>query len=589
MMARPEKLPNLSSGSSRPVEFLVRNVLAVGFLVMLLLVVGIGYRSITSLQQLERESVRVDETEEKHFRIVLDLSETVGKTSSTAQTVAANQSNQLMQFPARQQLNELRREMEREVEQARNSSLVDSEEWKLFEAAYNGFWDAMQKPGPTGEEWHDERDRMSNEVKKLEKLVDKERELNNLTAHQMSLSARNRIIAATATVLAVGIVVAALALYEIRKNLNRLAGAYATSAESRDYLQSLLDSLVSGVVVIGQDGIVQTVSESFRKLPLAGPLESKGQSYKELFRESPPMLAAVAEELSKPSAHSRSFGRVDLDTRLFDISISPLIIGGEWQGVIVVFVDITEETRAQTELQRNHALTAVGQMTAQIAHEIKNPLGSIRFAAEVLKRQGLANPKEDLSTIQVIERSVDHLASICAELNEFARPKKLNQVETNLNDLLDELLPMVADRLSSKEMQIVKQYSELPDGYYDIIELKKLLLNLIINAVEASHPNSSIVLCTRLNGSESMLVDIVDKGSGMDVETQRRLFEPFFTTKEKGTGLGMAIAKQIAELHGGDLIITSQVGVGTTATLRLPLTKSVQADNKISAVQRLSR
>jgi signal transduction histidine kinase len=589
MMAPTGKLPFLYSGPSRPVESLVRNVLAVGFLVMLLLVVGIGYRSINSLQQLEKESARVDETEEKHFRIVLDLSETVGKIFSTAQTVAANQSNDRMEFPARQHLNDLRREMDQEVEQARNSSLVESEEWREFESAYNTFWDAMQKPGPTGNEWHDERDRMRDGVKRLEKLVDREREANNLSAHQMSLSARNRIVLATLTVLAVGMVVAALAFYEIRKNLKRLAGAYATSAESRDYLQSLLDSLVSGVVVIGQDGIVQTASGSFRKLPLADSLESEGQSYKDLFRESPPLLAAVSEELSKPSTRSRSFGRVDLDTRLFDISTSPLIIGGEWQGVIVVFVDTTEEARAQDESRRNHALAAVGQMTAQIAHEIKNPLGSIRFAAEILKRQGLNDSREAMKTIQVIERSVDHLASICAELNEFARPKKLNQVETNLNNLLDELLPMVADRLNNKQMQVVKKYADIPGAYYDATELKKLLLNLIINAVEASQPKSSIVLSTRLNGSESMLVDIIDKGSGMDGETQRRLFEPFFTTKEKGTGLGMAIAKQIAELHGGDLTIISQLGVGTTATLRLPLIKSVEADNTIGAAKRLSR
>jgi signal transduction histidine kinase len=588
MMAPTGKLSSQFSGPSGPVESLVRNVLAVGFVLMLLLVVGIGYRSINSLQQLENESVRVDETEEKHLRIVLDLSETAGKIFSTAQTVAANQPNGLMEFTARQHLNDLRREMNQEVEQARNSSLLESEEFREFESAYNAFWEAMQKPGPTGDAWYNERDRMKAGVERLEKLVDREREANNLAAHQMSLSARNRIVLATVSVLAVGVVVAALAFYEIRKNLKRLSGAYATSAESRDYFRSLLDSLVSGVVVIGWDGMVQTVSESFRKLPLAA-LESEGQSYKDLFRESPPLLAAVSEELSRPSTRSRSFGRVDLDTRLFDISISPLSIGGEWHGVIVVFVDTTEEARAQDELRRNHALAAVGQMTAQIAHEIKNPLGSIRFAAEILKRQGSTGPREDMKTIQVIERSVDHLASICAELNEFARPKKLNQVETNLNNLLDELLPMVADRLNNKQVQVVKRYSDMPGAYCDATELKKLLLNLIINAVEASRPNSSIVLSTRLNGSETMLVDIIDKGCGMDAETQRRLFEPFFTTKEKGTGLGMAIAKQIAELHGGDLIITSQSGVGTTATLRLPLTKSMEADNTIGAAKRLSR
>jgi len=266
------------------------------------------------------------------------------------------------------------------------------------------------------------------------------------------------------------------------------------------------------------------------------------------------------------------------------------MVGGERQGVILVFVDITEAARDKAELRRNRALTAVGQMTAQIAHEIKNPLGSIRFAAEVLKRQHGTDGADALSTIQVIERSVDHPASICAELSEFARPKKLNRVETNLNHLLDELLPMVADRLNANQVQIIRKYGpDIPTCYYDAIELKKLFLNLIINAVEASEPRSSVELRTRLNGSQDVLIEIADQGTGMDAETQRRLFEPFFTTKEKGTGLGMAIAKQIAELHSGDLSVRSQPGKGTTATLRLPLIKFVEADNTIGAVNRLSR
>jgi signal transduction histidine kinase len=277
-------------------------------------------------------------------------------------------------------------------------------------------------------------------------------------------------------------------------------------------------------------------------------------------------------------------------TSLFDVFTSPLIVGGERHGVILVFVDITEAARAQAELRRNHALTAVGQMTTQIAHEIKNPLGSIRFAAEVLKRRGTSNNADDLSTIQVIERSVDHLAAICAELSEFARPKKLNPAETNLSELLDGLLPMVADRLMAKQIEVATHYSsEIPPGHYDVTELKKLFLNLLINAVEASEPNSAIELSTRLNGSEDVVIDIKDHGSGMDAETLTRLFEPFYTTKEKGTGLGMAIAKRIAELHSGDLSVISKAGAGTTVTVRLPLTKFMEADNRIGAVNRLSR
>jgi two-component system NtrC family sensor kinase len=123
---------------------------------------------------------------------------------------------------------------------------------------------------------------------------------------------------------------------------------------------------------------------------------------------------------------------------------------------------------------------------------------------------------------------------------------------------------------------------------YDATELKAIL-NLIINAVEASEPGAAIELRTRYYDDENVLVEIADRGAGMDPETQKRLFEPFYTTKEKGTGLGMAIAKQIAELHSGDLTVISKLGLGTTATVRLPLTKFVEADNRIGAVSRLSR
>jgi len=576
-------------GPPRAIEFLVRNVLALGFLVLLLLVVGVGYRSIQSLEQLENESRRVDETEENHLRIALQMSETTGKIVTEARTVVANRGNQLLERPAQQRLNTLRREIERELEDARRSSLVDRDEWRQVEASNTRFWDAMEKQGPASDEWHDERDNLDSAVKAIVRLIEKEREQNNLTGHQMSVSARNRIVAATAAVLLVGVVVAVLAFYEIRKNLNRLGGAYVASAESRDYLQSLLDSLVSGVVVISQDGTVQTVSESFRRLPGADAVSGSAQSYTDLFRNNPSLLAAVSHELSEPKAGTHHYGRVDVGDSLFDVSTSPLMVLGEQQGVILVFVDVTDAARAQGELRRNRALTAVGQMTAQIAHEIKNPLGSIRFAAELLKRLGSVDNPDSLATIQVIERSVDHLAVICAELSEFARPKQLNRNETNLNELLEDLLPMVADKLSAKQIQIGKLYdTDVPSSYYDGHELKKLFLNLIINAVEASEPGGLIELRTRRDGNQDILIDIVDRGIGMDAETKKRLFEPFYTTKAKGTGLGMAIAKQIAELHGGDLTVASSAGKGTTATVRLPLTNIVEADNRIDVVNRLS-
>lgn len=577
-------------GPRRPVEFLVRNVLFLGFFVLLLLVASLGYRSVKSVEALEKDSTRVDETEERHLRLVLDLKETAGKVAAEVRNVVGNSNNERLKFPAQQRLNELKKEMDREVDEARRSSLVETEEWAAFETTYREFWEEMARSDSATNGWHEAREKLLKSVKQLEQLVDKEREENNLKAHEMSVGARNRIVAATGTVLTVGMVVALLAFFEIRKSLKKLAGAHVATAESRDYLQSLLDSLVSGVVVIGSNGAVQTVSESFRKMPGVVGVSETGQSYEELFSTNPSLLAAVAEEFAEPTTSSRYYGRVDLGTQLFDFYTSPLLIAGERHGIILVFVDVTDATRAQQELQRNSALTAVGQMTAQIAHEIKNPLGSIGFAAEILKRRGGGIDPEDRTTIAVIERSVGHLAAIVAQLSEFARPKQLNLEEVNLNELLDGLLPMVADRLSTKDMQITRQYDlDLPIGYYDGTELRKLFLNLIINAIEASEPQSSVELRTSLDGEGRLSIEIADHGCGMDADTQRRLFEPFYTTKEKGTGLGMAIALQIAELHGGALSVRSKPGVGTTATVHLPLTKFVEADNRTGAVSRLSR
>ncbi|MFY9554529.1 MAG: ATP-binding protein [Blastocatellia bacterium] len=591
MMAHPRKLRELFLGQLRPVESLARNVLFLGFFVLLLLVIGVGYWSVQSLEQLERESVQIDDTGERHLRIVLNISETAGKIIPEGQNlVLAKDQNFLARYPARQRMNEHEKEMDAEINQARETSLVDHQEWKEFEASYRSFLAAIEEAKLASNEWHETQTRMQQAIKKLDQFVDDERDQNDVQTHQMSSSARKRIVAATAAVLLVGIIVAGLTFYEIRRTLKRLAGAYSESANARDYLQSLLDSLVSGVVVIGQDGAVQTVSESFRNLPEVGAGSAKGQRYEDLFRSNASLAAAVSQELSYSGASTHNYGIVDLGTRLFDVFTSPLIVGGERNGTIVGFVDVTDAARAQRELRRNHALTAIGQMTAQIAHEIKNPLGSIRFAAEFLKRQTVINQVADLSTIQVIERSVDHLAAIVAELSEFARPKTLNRSEIRLNELLEDLLPMVADRLNAKQMQIGRHYSaDAPAGHYDATELKKLFLNLIINAIEASETQSSIELKTRIDGEREVFVEIVDYGSGMDAETQRRLFEPFYTTKEKGTGLGMAIAKQIAELHGGDLSVDSKPGAGTTAIVRLPLTKFAEADNSIGAVNRLSR
>ncbi|HST20271.1 MAG TPA: ATP-binding protein [Blastocatellia bacterium] len=565
-----QKLPARLLGLPRTAEWIVRNVLLVGFFMLLMLVAGLGYLSWQSFRELEDEISIIRQSEVSHQSAVSLISETAGKIQAYARTALAYPESSLISFSARQSLKTLKVEMDERIRNGRLTSLSDTEQWREFETAFETYWAKINSKEAI--DWLAEREQMTGAIAKLEHYVRAELEENDKRIKALSERERKKEGAATAVVLFVSFVVAVLTFYEIRKILKKLSLAYAESSASRDYLRSLLDSLDSGVVVIAEDGKVETVSRSFRTLTGLGAETEVKQDFKELFQDSPFLVEKISQGLSNPRRVNRYQGSLELgDRKLFDVFASPLVINEERRGMILVFVDMTETARTQAELRRNRALSAVGQMTAQIAHEIKNPLGSIRFATEVIKRRGPIS-QSDAETLAVIDRSVDHLATIVAELADFARPKELKRTEINLNNLLDDLMPMVADRLSVKRVGVEKHYSpDLPLGQYDATELKKLFLNLIINAIDASELGGSIELRTKVNGRREVTIEIADRGSGMDKETLSRLFEPFYTTKEKGTGLGMAIAKKITELHKGDLLITSKKGEGTTATVRLPI------------------
>jgi two-component system, sporulation sensor kinase E len=549
-----------------------RAILLAGFFLLLLLIFYIGYSSRQSIQQLDEDIAVLHQKEAQHLRLVLEIDEVAGKMTPEVRTALATKDNTLLHFPAVQRLDNLKSDIEGLIRAGRKSDLADTSQWKDFEASFAEFWKAVSgKEGPAPD-WEGKRERLGRTISALDVFTHQERDENHRQARELTSKARRGIGLETGGVLAVGLVVAGLTFWQINDTLGRLARAYRVSADSRDQLRSILDSIVSGVLVVGQDGAVRTVNSSLLKLTGYRGEDPVGKSYEELLGQTG-LIEPMAERLATPSAEDRYFGRVEMASgRLFDVFASPLELAGQSQGLILVFVDMTEIERVQRELRRNRALSAVGQMTAQIAHEIKNPLGSIGFAAELMKRRASGLSEDDLEIISVIERNVKHLKSIAAELLEFSRPKVLNRSEVQLSTLLDDLLPLVSDRLESKSIVVERRYSqELQPGHYDESELRKLFLNLVINAIDASDPGSAIELATYRDGAGMVKVDVVDHGGGMDAETRRRLFEPFYTTKSTGTGLGMAIAKQIAELHRGDVSVASELGKGTTITVRLPV------------------
>src|SRR5439155_7088012 len=209
-------------------------------------------------------------------------------------------------------------------------------------------------------------------------------------------------------------------------------------------------------------------------------------------------------------------------------------------------------------LVRSERLAAIGRIAAQITHEIRNPLSSISLNAEELGERA----PEARELCDAIVREVDRLTSITEEYLRFARLPKPQLSRADLNEVVRDLLEFVRPELVASGVQTEQSLSpELPRVMADVGQLRQLLLNLVRNAREAMPGGGSLRVTTR-GGEGAVEIDVRDTGPGIPAERLQRIFDPFFTTKERGTGLGLAMAQEVAQEHGGQLTCESASGAG---------------------------
>jgi signal transduction histidine kinase len=229
----------------------------------------------------------------------------------------------------------------------------------------------------------------------------------------------------------------------------------------------------------------------------------------------------------------------------------------------------------ELERLRSGALAALGRMATQVAHELKNPLAGLRlYARHLEQRLAKSGDAEGAGLAQKISGTVDHLAAVVSEITAFGRPPELHRAPVALHALLDECLSFAQARIATGGIEIFRVYDPAcpPQAMLDARELRKAFLNLILNGLESLGPGGRLTLTTTWAAEAgAVTVTIEDTGTGMSDETLARIFDLFFTTKPQGTGLGMAIARSVIDLHGGELTIHSVVGQGTRVTARLPL------------------
>jgi two-component system sensor histidine kinase HydH len=241
-----------------------------------------------------------------------------------------------------------------------------------------------------------------------------------------------------------------------------------------------------------------------------------------------------------------------------------------------------EQQKAQSEkiiaieeqLRRAEKLSTVGELSAVLAHEIRNPLGSIRGTAEILRDDyPPGSPKHEFIEIQI--RETERLNRVVEDFLNMVRQQPHELEPCNIQEELETIITLVSSDARSRNVELELS---CPVGSVVVLassdKLRQAFLNIVINAMQATPPGGRVLISTRSAGEEWIDILFHDGGPGVDEETRERMFEPFFTTRPDGTGLGLAITRKIVESFGGTIDLESSPGKGTTVRIRFPLQPS---------------
>jgi two-component system sensor histidine kinase HydH len=222
------------------------------------------------------------------------------------------------------------------------------------------------------------------------------------------------------------------------------------------------------------------------------------------------------------------------------------------------------------QMKRAERLFALGQLSAGLAHEIRNPLASIAGAAGILQRN-LQRERKDAECLEIISKECQRLNGLVTQFLDFARPRTPQYQTTDLHGVIDSVMELAAHAVGKSHVVLHKEISpNLALVECDPELLKQVLLNLIINAIQATTGGGEVLVSAGLRKNR-LLIEVRDEGCGISGADRDRIFDPFFTTKENGTGLGLSVTHQIVEQHGGILTAEANPGKGMTFSVSLPL------------------
>ncbi|MBI5656534.1 MAG: PAS domain S-box protein [Geobacter sp.] len=354
----------------------------------------------------------------------------------------------------------------------------------------------------------------------------------------------------------------------------------------QEFYANVIDSVGDGVIVMDASGAVTLMNPAAEQLTGISRRMAQGMAFTAIFKGEAlllEMVAKTAETGMTISDHenlvlSRTGHPIPVSA-----TTSPLLLeNGERTGTILTLRDLTSIRELEEAVRTADRLAALGTLAAGLAHEIKNPLGGIKGAAQLLEKE-LSAGSELLDYTGVMIKEVQRVNRIVEELLALTTPRRLQLTKVNLHQVIGDIVMLQKSSIGERTVTFQQHFDpSIPPILADEEQLTQLFLNLIKNAVEAVGEHGMIRVSSRVLAEYTMTkkgeqrlrmvaVEVIDDGQGMSREQVEQLFTPFFTTKSRGTGLGLALCHKIVTEHRGMIKVHSVKGKGTTFTVMLPL------------------
>ncbi|MGB4594223.1 MAG: ATP-binding protein [Coriobacteriia bacterium] len=344
----------------------------------------------------------------------------------------------------------------------------------------------------------------------------------------------------------------------------------------QDYTQSILRSITSGVITVGPDGSVATANPAAERMLGEREGDMVPRRVKLLFADDGGLDDDVLKVLEgRVPKLVREMKLVARGGRVLHVQVSTSRmrdIDGRILGAVVTLEDVSEVKALTDQLIRADRLAAMGELTAGVAHEVRNPLGIIRASVQLVEDSGCDRDRV-LEATSVIKQEIDRLDKVIKALLDFGRPSKPQMRLARIADVLHDVV-LFTRRFAGQSavtIELLDTAEELPPVRADADQLKQVFVNLISNAVQAMDESGGTITVRSRADEGFVAVTVADTGPGIEPDELKKIFDPFYSTRDEGTGLGLTMVHRILDEHDGHIEVASEPGTGTSFTVSLPV------------------